>query len=80
MLLVAGIVAAMVSVPVGLVVAFCAALVGVFDSWVNRPEPAPARRPARPRPAAARQPRPPVVRYGGAGPRRPVPQQPYYRR
>ncbi|MEU0529041.1 hypothetical protein [Amycolatopsis tolypomycina] len=82
MLLVAGIMGAMFSVPVGLVLAFFAGLVVVFDSWANRPAPAPARRrpePARPCPATAWQPRPPAGRPGGVPPRRAVP-QPYYRR
>jgi hypothetical protein len=64
MLLVAGMVAALVSVPVGLVVAAFAGLIVVFDSWANRPGPVPPVRHPRPqaRPVAARRPRPPAAR------------------
>ncbi|MDX3191760.1 hypothetical protein PV458_25400 [Streptomyces sp. MN03-5084-2B] len=82
MLLVAGILAVLVGVPVGLGVVLLAGLIVVFDSWANRPGPAPARGPRRPvsaRPSAGWQPRPPMARPGAPRPRAPV-RQPHYRR
>ncbi|MEV6644200.1 hypothetical protein [Amycolatopsis sp. NPDC051371] len=88
MLLVAGIVVAMVSVPAGLFVAVFAGLIVVFDSWANRPAPLPpTRRPrpqtqARPAPVRAR-PRPPAARPDAyrrrPGVRQPTPGAPYRR-
>jgi hypothetical protein len=82
MLLVAGILAVLVGVPVGLGVVLFAGLIVVFDSWANRPGPTPVpspRRSAPPPPAAGWQPRPVAARPVAPRPRAPV-RQPHYRR
>lgn len=83
MLLVAGIVVAMVSVPAGLAVAVFAGLVVAFDSWANRPGPVPLGRRPRVRPTSVRRPHPPMARPGAYRPRpgvrQPAPGAPYRR-
>ncbi|RSM44617.1 hypothetical protein DMA12_15730 [Amycolatopsis balhimycina DSM 5908] len=74
-LFVAGILGALVNVPLGLGFAALAGLILLFDSWANRPGPVPpAAAPARARrPAPARSPaRAPARMPRPAGPRAPV--------
>ncbi|WP_410572986.1 hypothetical protein [Amycolatopsis sp. cmx-4-61] len=75
-LLVAGILGALVHIGLGIGFAVFAVLILVFDSWVNRPRPAPqAERPPRAaRPAAPPPPRGPARAPGRAPVRAPRPQ------
>ncbi|MGW3994969.1 hypothetical protein ACWEF6_15910 [Amycolatopsis sp. NPDC004772] len=75
-LLVAGILGALVHIALGIGFAVFAGLILLFDSWVNRPRPAPRdERPARaPRPAAPPPARGPARTPGRAPARAPRPQ------